>query len=95
VDTEAQKLQAAIEAGDFGAIPEVAAAYRRSVALRLRRTANPAARRAILEQARELLNWSLQLAKARRARVAARLKAAEESAYHPLRSSLHSWEIEG
>ncbi|MGH9581335.1 MAG: hypothetical protein ACRD4O_00170 [Bryobacteraceae bacterium] len=96
MDSKSPQLEAAIEAGDFEAIPQLAAAYRRGVVLELAQTADRAVRRDILREAQEMLNRSLQLAKAHRARLAERLaaSAAHGSAYLPSRTPVCTWEIE-
>lgn len=98
MDSEARELQQAIEAGHFEAVSDLAAAYRRSVVLALARTKLRSERCALLQQARELLNRELQLAKARRAHLGWRLASAEahRTAFEaPRRAALHTWEIEG
>lgn len=96
VDTEAQRLEAAVEAGNFEAIPEIAAAYRRAVVLALAKRSQVSDRRALLQRARELLNRSLQLAKARRAHLDRRLAStAHSTTYEPPHRALHTWEVEG
>ncbi len=94
MDTEARDLKAAVERGDWAAIPPLAAAYRSSISQALAHTADPARRLTILKTARETLNFSLQLVKIQRAHLALRLKP-PATAYSDPPITTYTWHIEG
>lgn len=96
-DWEADRLEAAVEACDFAAIPALAAGYRRVLVLALAHTADKAERRRLLEHGRETLNRALHLTRARRAHLAGRLaaSAAHSAAFDPPQCALHTWHLEG
>jgi hypothetical protein len=97
MDSEGRALKTAAEAGDFAAIPARAAAYRRGIVETLLATSDARNRRAVLQQARETLHYAVQLAKTRRAHMAARLEEAESQGarYRLSEHHLHTWKIEG
>jgi hypothetical protein len=94
MDTEARDLKAAVERSDFAAIPRLATAYRKRVSAALAQAADPARRCAILQSARETLNFSLQLVRVQRAHLASRLKPLA-SAYSEPPTATYTWHIEG